>query len=64
MGKGYNGKIIRKQILRAREHSRKDHLEREETETSEPTLKFNIIYYSVFHNIKNILEEPLFVIRS
>ena len=29
MERGYNGKMIRKQILRAREHSRKDLLERE-----------------------------------
>ena len=29
MERGYNGKMIRKKILRAREHSRKDLLERE-----------------------------------
>ena len=34
----YNGKMIRKQILRAQEHSRKDLLEKEKTETSEPKL--------------------------
>ena len=38
MEREYNGKMIRKQILRAREHSRKDLLEREKTETSEPKL--------------------------
>ena len=42
MERGYNGKMIRKQILRAREHSRKDLLEKEKTETSEPKLTFNI----------------------
>ena len=37
MERGYNGKMIREQILRAREHSRKDLLEREKTEkTFEP----------------------------
>ena len=34
MERRYNGKMITKQILRAQEHSRKDLLEREETETS------------------------------
>ena len=38
MESGYNRKMIRKQILRAREHSRKDFLEREKTETSNPKL--------------------------
>ena len=49
--------MIRKQILRAREHSRKDLLEREKTETSEPKLTFNITYYPVFQNITNMLQE-------
>ena len=57
MERGYNGKMIRKQILRAREHSRKDLLEREKAETSEPRLMFNITYYPVFQNIRNILQE-------
>ena len=38
MERGYNGKVIRKQILTAQEHSRKDLQEREKTETSEPKL--------------------------
>ena len=57
MERGYNGKMIRKQILRAREHSRKDLLEREKTETSEPNLTFNITYYPVFQKIRNALQE-------
>ena len=57
MERGYNGKMIRKQILRAREHSRKDLLEREKAKTSEPRLTFNITYYPVFQNIRNILQE-------
>ena len=48
MEKGYNGKMIRKQMLRVQEHSRKDLLERQTTETSEPKLTFNITYYPVF----------------
>ena len=54
---GYNEKVIRKQILRAREYSRKDLLEREKAETSEPKLTLNITYYPVFQNIRNILQE-------
>ena len=54
MERGYNGKMIRKQILRALEHSRKDLLEREKAKTSEPRLAFNITYYPVFQNIRNI----------
>ena len=57
MERRYNGKMIRKQILRAREHSRKDLLEREKTETSGPKLMFNITHYPVFQNIRNILQE-------
>ena len=57
MERGYNGKMIRKQILRAQEHSRKDLLESEKTKTSEPRLTFNITYYLVFQNIRNILHE-------
>ena len=56
MERGYNGKMIRQQILKAREHSRKD-LEREKAETSEPRLTFNITYYPIFQNIRNILQE-------
>ena len=48
MERGYNGKMIRKEILRAQEHSRKDVPEREKTETSEPKLTLNIAYYPVF----------------
>ena len=48
MERGYNGKMIRKQILRAQEHSRKDLLEREKTETSEPKLIFNITYIKYY----------------
>ena len=57
MERGCNGKMIRKQILRAREHSRKDLLKRGKTGTSEPKLTFNITYYPVFQNIRNILQE-------
>ena len=48
--------MIRKQILRARENSRKDLLEKEKTETSKPNLTFRITYYPVFQN-RNTLQE-------
>ena len=49
--------MIRKHILRALEHSRKYLLEREKAETSGPRLTFNITYYTVFQNIRNMLQE-------
>ena len=45
MERGYNGKMIRNQVLRAREHSRKDLLERGKAKTSEPRLTFNITQF-------------------
>ena len=47
-------KITRKQFLRAWEHCKKDLLERE---TSKQKLTFNITHYSVFQNMRNILQE-------
>ena len=50
--------MIRKQILRDREHSRNTFLkEKKSTETSETKRKFNITYYQVFQNIRHILQE-------
>ena len=57
MERGYSRKMIRKQILRAWEYSRKDLLVREKAETSELKLMLNITYYPVFQNIKNIFKE-------
>ena len=63
MEKRYDGKLIRKQILRrAREHSSKDLLERNKRETSEKKLTFNITYYPVFQNNIDILQEFHFVL--
>ena len=49
--------MIRKQILRAWEHSRSNLLEREKAETSGLKITFDITYYKVFQNIRNILPE-------
>ena len=57
MERGYNEKMIRKQILRAREHYRNDLLEKEKQQMSEKKLKFNITYYQAFQNVRRIMEE-------
>ena len=57
MERGYNKKMIRKQILSAREHSRNDLLEKEKQQMSERKLTFNITYYSTFRNVRSIMEE-------
>ena len=57
MERGYNEKMIRKQILSAREHSRNDLLEKEKQQMSERKLTFNITYYPAFRNVRSIMEE-------
>ena len=57
MERGYNEKMIRKQILSAREHSRNDLLEKEKQQMSERKLTFNITYYPAFQNVRSIMEE-------
>ena len=49
--------MIRKPILRAREHSRNDLLEREKQQMSEQKLTFNITYYPAFQNVRAIMEK-------
>ena len=57
MERGYNEKMIRKQILRAREHSRNDLLEKEKPQMSEQKLTFIITCYPAFQNVRAIMEE-------
>ena len=57
MERGYNEKMIRKQILSAREHSRNDLLEKQKQQISERKLTFNITYYPAFRNVRSIMEE-------
>ena len=64
MERGYNGKMIRNQVLRAREHSRKDLLERGKAKTSERRLTINITYYPAFQNIRKILQELHLLLAS
>ena len=49
--------MVRQQVLRAREHSRESLLEKVKSESDQNKLTFNIIYYPVFQNVKNILQE-------
>ena len=56
MERGYNEKMIRKQILSAREHFRNDLLEKEKQQLSERKLTCNITYYPVFRNVRGIME--------
>ena len=57
MERGYNEKMIRTQILSAREHSRNDLLEKEKQQMSERKRTFNITYYAAFRNVRSIMEE-------
>ena len=56
MERGYNEKMIHKQILRACEHLRNDLPEREKQQISEQKLTFNIMYYPAFQNVRAIKE--------
>ena len=49
--------MVRKQVLRAREHSRESLLEKVKSESNQDKLTFNITYYPVFQNVRNILQE-------
>ena len=55
--RGYNQKMVRDQILRARKKSRDNILDNAFPKKTEEKLTFNITYYPVFRNVKNILEE-------
>ena len=57
MERGYNVKMIRKQILRAPEPSRNDLLEREKPQMTKQKLTLSISYYIAFQNVKGIIEE-------
>ena len=49
--------MTRKQILRAREHSRERLRKKMKSESNQNKLTFNITYYPVFQNVRNILQE-------
>ena len=49
--------MVRKQVLRAREHSRESLLKKVKSESNQNKLTINITYYPVFQNVRNILQE-------
>ena len=49
--------MVRKQVIRTRQHSRESLIEKVKSEPNQKKLTFNISYYPVFQNIRNILEE-------
>ena len=57
MERGYNKKMKHKQILRAREHSRNNLLDREKPQMSEQKLSINITYFPAFQNVRTIMED-------
>ena len=57
MERAYNEKMIRKQILTAREHSINDLSEKEKQQMSEEKLTFKINYYPAFQNVSSTMEE-------
>ena len=49
--------MVRKQVLRPREHSRESLLEKVKSEPDQNKLTFTITCYPVFQNVRNILQE-------
>ena len=55
--KWLNEKLICKEILQGRSQSKKTLLDKEKMSRDDDRVNFNIIYYLVFKNLRNILEE-------
>ena len=49
--------MVKKQVLRAREYSGENLLEKVKSESDQNKLTFDINYYPVFQNLRNILQE-------
>ena len=49
--------MVRKPVLRDREHSGESLLEKVKSISDQKRLTFNITYYPVFQNVRNILQE-------
>ena len=56
--------MVRKQVLRAREHSMESLLEKMNSESDQKKLTFNITCYPVFQNVRNILQETQILLTS
>ena len=55
--RGYNEKLIHKEILKARSQSRQTLLNQEKMSRNDDRVTFNITYYPVFKDIRIVLEE-------
>ena len=55
--KRYIGKLIRKKILKGRTQAREFILDKEKLSRNDDRVTCNIMYYPVFKNIRNILEQ-------
>ena len=55
--KRYIGKLIRKKILKGRTQAREFILDKEKLSRNDDRVTYNIMYYPVFKNIGNILEQ-------
>ena len=53
--RGYNEKLVRQQILKARKYRSTERLYSQRAEVHENNLVFNITYYQIFSKFKNIL---------
>ena len=53
--RGYNEKLVRQQILKARKYRRTKFLHSQREEVHKNKLVFNITYYPIFSKLKNIL---------
>ena len=55
--RGYNSKLVWKEILWARKISRNELLDKEKSQGNDSKLTFNVTYYPVFRHLKNQLKE-------
>ena len=55
--RGYNEKLVRQQILKARKYKRTELLHSQREEVHKNKLVFNITYYPIFSKLKNILSK-------
>ena len=55
--RGYNEKLVRQQILKARKYKKTELLHSQKEEVHKNKLVFNITYYPIFWKLKNILSK-------
>ena len=55
--RGYNDKLVRGQIIKARKFSRPEVLNKQKRMGNKSRIVFNITYHPMFSNLKNVLPE-------